>query len=100
MTQHSPAKLLSRISEIEKNLGRNRSEKKFSDRTIDIDILFYNDIILETKKLIIPHPYLHHRKFVLIPLIEIEPKYFHPKNKKSLSKLFNECKDNCEVKLY
>ena len=89
-------KVLKKSQEIEKNLGRERVEK-WGERTIDIDILFYNNKIINTKELIIPHPLIQQRKFVLIPLSEIAPNYTHPILKKSISTLLSECKDNQKV---
>ena len=85
-------KILKKSKEIENNLGRIRKEK-WGERTIDIDILFYNSEIINTEELNIPHPLLHKRKFVLIPLSEISPNYIHPIFKKNISDLLSECKD-------
>ena len=89
-------KVLKKSQEIENNLGRERVEK-WGERTIDIDILFYNNEIINTTKLIIPHPLIQQRKFVLVPLSEIAPNYMHPILKKSISTLLSECKDNQKV---
>ena len=89
-------KILQKSQEIENNLGRVRGEK-WGERTIDIDILFYNQEIINTEKLNIPHPLLHKRKFVLIPLSEIAPNYIHPILRKNVSDLLSECNDNQEV---
>jgi 2-amino-4-hydroxy-6-hydroxymethyldihydropteridine diphosphokinase len=59
--------------------------------------LFYNNKIINTKELIIPHPLIQQRKFVLVPLSEIAPNYMHPIFKKSISTLLSECKDNQKV---
>ena len=89
-------KVLKKSQEIENNLGRERVEK-WGERTIDLDILFYNNNIINTKELIIPHPFIQKRKFVLVPLSEIAPNYIHPILKKSISTLLSECKDNQKV---
>ena len=89
-------KILQKSQEIENNLGRERVDK-WGERTIDIDILFYNNEIINTTKLIIPHPLIQQRKFVLVPLSEIAPNYMHPILKKSISTLLSECKDNQKV---
>jgi len=89
-------KVLKKSQEIENNLGRERVEK-WGERTIDIDILFYNNEIINTTKLIIPHPLIQQRKFVLVPLSEIAPNYIHPTLKKNISTLLSECKDNQKV---
>jgi 2-amino-4-hydroxy-6-hydroxymethyldihydropteridine diphosphokinase len=78
--------LLSQCLEIEKTMGRIRSEK-WDSRVIDIDILFFNNEIIATDQLTIPHPYLHERKFVLIPLNELIPDYIHPILKKTVTEL-------------
>jgi 2-amino-4-hydroxy-6-hydroxymethyldihydropteridine diphosphokinase len=71
-------KTLKTILSIEKKLGRTRSEKEgYTSRPIDIDILFYNDELIETKNLIVPHPRLQNRKFVLQPLTDISPDFQH-----------------------
>ena len=89
-------KVLKKSQEIENNLGRVRL-RKWGERTIDIDILFYNNKIINTKELTIPHPLIQKRKFVLVPLSEIAPNYMHPILKKSISTLLSECKDNQKV---
>ena len=89
-------KVLKKSQEIENNLGRVR-EEKWGKRTIDIDILFYNNEIINTTKLNIPHPLIQKRKFVLVPLSEIAPNYIHPILKKNISTLLSECKDNQKV---
>ena len=88
--------VLQKSQEIENTLGRKRIAK-WRERTIDIDILFYNNEIINTTKLIIPHPLIQQRKFVLVPLSEIAPNYIHPILKKSISTLLSECKDNQKV---
>ena len=88
--------VLQKSQDIENNLGRERVDK-WGERTIDIDILFYNNEIINTTKLNIPHPLIQQRKFVLVPLSEIAPNYTHPILKKSISTLLSECKDNQKV---
>ncbi|MDO5760804.1 MAG: 2-amino-4-hydroxy-6-hydroxymethyldihydropteridine diphosphokinase [Bacteroidota bacterium] len=73
---------------IEENLGRKRTDwAGYQSRTIDIDILFYNDLILESKDLTIPHPLLHKRDFVLLPLKEILPDFIHPVLKQRIGEI-------------
>jgi 2-amino-4-hydroxy-6-hydroxymethyldihydropteridine diphosphokinase len=91
-------RLLPVLLGIENDLGRVRTEIKNSPRTIDIDILFFNNEIISEKDLEVPHPRLHLRRFVLVPLSEIVPAYCHPVKKKSLSQLLEECPDNRWVK--
>ncbi|PBQ34480.1 2-amino-4-hydroxy-6-hydroxymethyldihydropteridine diphosphokinase [Sphingobacteriaceae bacterium] len=89
--------LLERILSVESELGRVRTEKQNSDRTMDIDILFYNSEIINLDHLHIPHPRLHLRKFVLIPLCDIEADYIHPLLKKTLIELLKNCEDKLKV---
>jgi 2-amino-4-hydroxy-6-hydroxymethyldihydropteridine diphosphokinase len=71
-TSLSPSELLRAVRQIEAEFGRTR-EIRFGPRTLDIDILLYNDLVLESGTLTIPHPRLHEREFVLVPLAEIAP---------------------------
>ena len=98
-TRESPRELLSEILKIELIMGRNRKANQWGDRIIDIDILFYDEVVLNENGLKIPHPYLHQRRFALIPLTEIADKFIHPKFKKTIKVLLEECMDDLEVKL-
>jgi 2-amino-4-hydroxy-6-hydroxymethyldihydropteridine diphosphokinase len=88
--------LLIELQKIEKELGRIRdlSNPNYIDRTLDIDIIFFNNEIINTKTLIVPHQHMHKRKFVLEPICEINPNYIHPELNKSvkdlLEKLIND----------
>ncbi len=84
-TKESPQKLISIFKTIEKKLGRSQSIKN-SPRTCDIDIISYRNKII-SKNVIIPHKRMSKRNFVLIPLLEIDPNWIHPKTKKSIKKL-------------
>lgn len=84
----NPFDLLNFIKNIEKVLGRIE-RGKWNNREIDIDIIFYNNLILKEKNLIIPHPYLIERDFVLIPLSEIASDFLHPELNKSVSEISN-----------
>lgn len=97
-TYLSPEKLIKAILEIEKQLGRVRDEK-WGPRIIDIDILFYDNEIIDQKDLKIPHPQLHKRKFALIPLAEIDPDWLHPQLEKDIKSLIEECIDELPVKM-
>ena len=79
-TSLSPVEVLDRTQEIERQLGRQRKSVAghYHDRPIDIDLLFYDDLILESKHLTLPHPLLTERLFVLEPLCEIAPEFIHP----------------------
>lgn len=100
-TKLSPLGVLKAGHLIESLLGRTRSVAEYSSRVIDIDILLYEDFIINDVGLIIPHRLMHERKFVLVPLCEIEPEFIHPVLKKSLSALLDSCTDkNIVKKLY
>ena len=91
--------VLEKILAIELILGRRR-EEKWGSRTIDIDILFYGDAVVNETGLHIPHPELHKRRFTLEPLAEIAPDLVHPVLKKNILELKSELKDNLVVKKY
>jgi 2-amino-4-hydroxy-6-hydroxymethyldihydropteridine diphosphokinase len=91
-----PAELLIKIQEAEVSLGRIRTEK-WGPRIIDIDILFFNNAVIETPSLVIPHPGIPDRKFTLIPLNEIAPDFFHPVLHKKIGTLLQECSDRLDV---
>ncbi|MEO8412877.1 MAG: 2-amino-4-hydroxy-6-hydroxymethyldihydropteridine diphosphokinase [Ginsengibacter sp.] len=83
---------------IEKKMGRERDEdNQFAPRTIDIDILFYGEKIIDNGKIIIPHPRLHLRNFVLTPLMEIAPGLVHPSFNKKIKDLFENNTDHSLV---
>lgn len=87
-TELKPETILKETQYIEKHLGRTKkSNGSYSDRIIDIDILLYDNLIMETDTLTIPHPLLHLRDFVLIPLREIAPELRHPKSGVKLSEI-------------
>lgn len=94
-----PLQLLDFLEETEKKLGR-KSKSDNSPRTVDIDILFYNDWIFHTPRLVVPHPLLPKRKFVLVPLAEIEPELEHPQLQKDVKTILEELEDNAQVKFY
>lgn len=85
-TSLSPQDLLTVILGIEKQLGRNRVEK-WGPRSIDIDILFYDNEIIDEPGLQIPHPWMHERLFVLEPMCEIAPDFVHPVLNKTIAEL-------------
>lgn len=90
--------LLTKLQEIEKKLGRTRkSAGSYTSRTIDIDILFFDEAILSLPKLKIPHEQIQNRRFTLVPLAEIAPGLQHPVLKKSCLRLLKECKDSGKV---
>tara|TARA_B100000902_G_scaffold302663_1_gene290688 strand:+ start:38015 stop:38503 length:489 start_codon:yes stop_codon:yes gene_type:complete len=95
----SPEETLKKSQMIEKKIGRVKTIK-WGKRIIDVDILFYNNDIIKNKNLIIPHPYIHKRKFVLIPLKEIANDLIHPIKNKNIEELYNDCNDEGNVELY
>jgi 2-amino-4-hydroxy-6-hydroxymethyldihydropteridine diphosphokinase len=98
-TDVDPKKLLSAIKSIERKLGRTTTVKN-GPRTIDIDILFYGDCILKKKNLIIPHPSIQDRLFVLQPMMDINPNLIHPVFKKSIHELYHDHLWTEKVTLY
>ena len=100
LSNKSPQKVLELCLSIEKELGRNRDgKKKWHQRVIDIDVLFYGNEIIDTSILKVPHPFVQERNFVLCPLSEILPRNIHPHLKKSFEVLKNESNDTQEVTL-
>lgn len=95
-TSLSPRELLNTLLDVERSLGRVR-EVKWGPRVIDLDILLYDGLLIDEDGLVIPHPYLHERGFVLAPLTEIAPELIHPGLKKSMSELFNKLHNHKKV---
>lgn len=95
----SAMETLTNIHAIEEELGRTRQRNGYSSRTIDIDILYYNNDIINNEKLIVPHPRIHERRFTLAPLTDIAPDYIHPIFSTSNIKLLEICKDLSEVSI-
>ncbi len=95
-TPHSAIQLMSILLDIEIKLGRKRI-LPMGPRIIDIDIIYFNDAIIDTKDLTIPHPSMFKRNFVLIPMVEIAPNFLHPILNKSNFTLLSECADECLV---
>jgi len=94
----SPKELMHSLLTIEKQLGRNRTSKTgYQDRIIDLDILFYDNLLINEEGLIIPHPKLHERNFVLQPLLEIDPNFIHPLLNKSIFEIVNSSKDSTKA---
>ncbi len=90
--------LLSEVLKVEKQIGRIRAEK-WGERCIDIDILYYNDLIFESKELIIPHMGIPSRRFALVPLVELCPLEIHPMDQKNQMELLANCTDTLTCKL-
>ena len=98
-TKYSPQETLKKLQTIEKKMGRIKKITK-GPRIIDLDILFFNSETLNTKNLIIPHPEIQNRRFILKPLTEISPNFIHPTLKKSIKELFNNLQSYKKVKIW
>lgn len=98
-TKYSAERVLKIVLEIENELGRVRAEK-WGERLIDIDIIFFNDEIIETSDLCVPHKHMHERNFVLEPLNEIASTFIHPKYNKTVAELLKDSKDTERVEEY
>ena len=100
-TKYSPQELLEVCQRIEKQLGRTSEEKnQYQDRTIDIDILFYNKDIINQDNLIIPHKYVHLRAFTLVPMMELNSDFVHPVLHKNIVEMHNDLENPEMVFLY
>ncbi len=97
VTNISPTQMMARLLRIEYLLGR-RDKSLNKPRTVDLDILFFGDMSINTEFLILPHPRLHLRKFVLCPLAEIAPNFVHTTLQKEIAEILAECEDSSEVK--
>jgi 2-amino-4-hydroxy-6-hydroxymethyldihydropteridine diphosphokinase len=98
-TELDPKHLLVAIKSIERTLGRVKTVKN-GPRIIDIDILFYGNKIVDTKNLVIPHPLLQKRLFVLQPMMDLNPYFIHPILKKSIQELYKNHPKNEKVLLH
>lgn len=88
-TELPPLELLRLLLSIEQEMGRVRL-RRWGERNIDLDLLLYEDAVLESEELILPHPDMHNRDFVLLPLAELAPEVVHPKLKKTIQELKDE----------
>ncbi len=96
-THLNPEQLLKVMLSIENEMGRVRVPGGYASRLIDLDILLYEDLVIEGDFIQVPHPRLHLRKFVLMPLAEIASGIIHPILGKTMSELMMECKDQTRV---
>ncbi len=98
-TTYSPSELLTFTQQIETDLGRKRDEH-WGDRTMDIDVIYFGENVIDTPAIQIPHPFIVERKFVLAPLAEILPDFIHPIIGKTNRQMLIECKDESEVRVW
>lgn len=99
-TNLTPREVLREALEIEARLGRVRKGQGYASRPMDIDIILYNDRKINEPDLVVPHPRMHLRRFVLRPLCDIMPEYVHPTLKKTLLELLEECPDEGKVEIF
>lgn len=99
-TKYSAPDTLTVLLKIEKRLGRKRTSVNYESREIDLDMLFYNDDVINLDQLQVPHPRLHLRRFTLIPLNEIASQEMHPILNKKINMLMENCSDNSKVNLF
>lgn len=97
-TKFNPQDVLCQLQKIEYQLGRVRDRGgKYIDRTLDLDILFYDDLVMNSERLVIPHPEVANRRFVLAPLAELFPEKTHPVLRKTFAQLLEFCPDKGNV---
>jgi 2-amino-4-hydroxy-6-hydroxymethyldihydropteridine diphosphokinase len=100
-TSLSPEELLALCQSVEQKLGRVRDPKnQFGPRTIDIDILFYGDLVMNEPDLVIPHPRVHQRACMLVPLLEVNSRIVHPILKRNVEQLHDDLEEPEDVLLY
>ena len=96
-TRLAPVKLLEICKGIERLFGRDVSEARFGPRTLDIDILLYGDRVITDDRLTIPHPRMHERRFVLVPLVEIAPRLVDPRNGREYARILERLDEGKKV---
>jgi 2-amino-4-hydroxy-6-hydroxymethyldihydropteridine diphosphokinase len=98
-TELPPEPLLDMLKAVESDLGRVAG-RRYGPRPIDLDILFYDDLVLETARLTIPHPRIHERRFVLQPLADIAPSFHHPASETTVAAMLAALPDDDDVRLF
>lgn len=98
VTEKNGTELMTTLLDIERSMGRIRTDDRNASRTMDMDILFFNNEIIKSELLEVPHPRLHLRRFVLEPLNEIASELIHPVMNKTIHELLKECTDTSAVK--
>jgi 2-amino-4-hydroxy-6-hydroxymethyldihydropteridine diphosphokinase len=93
-TSLDPFELFDKIQDIQKAIGRKGNILRFGPRVIDLDIIFFDDLVIQTDILEIPHPRMHRRRFVLKPICDIEPSMMHPVMGKDMQSLLSNLKDS------
>jgi len=96
LTPYKPETILDTVKNIEQQIGANHKER-WAARTIDIDIIFYSDLIFKSERLQIPHKLMHLRNFVLYPLAEIAPDFVHPQFELNIQQLLQNSTDELKV---
>lgn len=97
-TEMPALQLIDTIITVESMMGRKRAGNKYESRIIDIDILFFNEEIINSEELVVPHPLIPQRKFVLEPMVEIASTFIHPVLQKNIMQLLIECDDKSDIK--
>jgi 2-amino-4-hydroxy-6-hydroxymethyldihydropteridine diphosphokinase len=99
-TGKKPEEVLDVCLDVELNLGRERKESEgYLSRTVDVDVLYFGEQVVNTERLVIPHPRLHLRRFTLLPMVEVQSELVHPVLMKTQKELLEICPDDSEVKL-
>lgn len=99
-TELGPYALLSKLQEIEKKMGRVRTKAGYESRLIDLDILYFNDLNIQSDTLTIPHPGIHNRAFTMVPMAELAPDLVHPILKLNQAEILSTLPDKQDIRLF